>query len=309
MNLLFYFLITAGGLLYFAKRLTISGECLGERLGLDSTLIGALLLASITSLPELVTSGASAYIGNEAMAVANIFGSNIFNLSIIFFVDIFILKKCHVIGSVDRESSLKMLKGLIAAILLFILGFWINYPIGRVSIITPLIFTVCIMFFQGEEGGAKECENKSLKKQLATFIIDAGGVMILAIVLSRIANFMSVTPILGVTLGQTVVGGFFLALTTSLPEFMVSIEAVRRKNYNMAMGNILGSNLFNLATFVLLDLLTSESIYLNLGELKHSMIGGALIMHSILFLGIIFRNRYFSLMMGVTYIYFSYVSL
>lgn len=309
MSLLFYFLITAGGLLYFAKRLTVSGECLGDRLGLDSTLVGAILLASITSLPELITSGASAYIGNESMAVANIFGSNIFNLSIIFFVDIFILRGCHLIGRVERASSLKMLKGLIATILLFISGFWINSTIGRISIITPLVFLVCIMFFQGEEQSPEDCENIDLKKQLFIFIIDAVGVISLAIILSKIANLLSITPIFGFTFGQTLVGGFFLALTTSLPEFMVSIEAIKRKNYNMAMGNILGSNLFNLATFILLDFLTRESIYLNLGELKYSMIGGALAMHSILFLGIILRNRYFSLMIGATYLYFSYASL
>jgi len=307
--LLIYFLLAAGSLLYFAKRLTISGECLGDRLGLDSTLIGAILLASITSLPELITSGASAYMGNESMAVANIFGSNIFNLSIIFFLDIFILKGCHIIGEVDRNSSLNMLKGLIVATVLFIIGFKLNLTILRISVVTPVIFLVCLRFFKGEEGSQEECRNESFTEQLIRFLIDSVGVVVLAIILSKLADRMAVTPVMGITLGQTAVGGFFLALTTSLPEFMVCIEAIKRKNYNIAMGNILGSNLFNLATFILLDLLTKESIYRNLSELKVSIIIGALLMHVILFVGVSIGNRYLSLVMGMTYMYFSYISI
>ena len=86
MMYLLLFVLVAGVMICFAKRLTVSGEELGDALGMEASWVGALLLASITSLPELIIGGGSSLMGNQSMAVSNIFGSNIFNLFITTFI-------------------------------------------------------------------------------------------------------------------------------------------------------------------------------------------------------------------------------
>lgn len=302
---LLLFVVTAGVMIYFAKRLTVSGETLGDALGMEASWVGALLLASITSLPELIIGGGSTLLGNQSMAVANIFGSNIFNLFIIFLMDLFILKKFIFMDEINAKEGINLSKLTLILTAIFMFGLHFkNFTILGQSPFILIILGLYLNFAKGEggEGEKKSVSLKEIKKPLIAFIADSIGVVALGILLSRIADSIAITPIMGVVLGQSIVGALLLAIATSLPELTVSIESVRRGNCEQAMGNILGSNLFNLGTLVVLELLSKGSLFTHIGEFNTSTVVIAFIMQGIFMAGLILKKNKSSIAIGILYV-------
>lgn len=301
---LILFILTSGLMIHFARRLTVSGEGLGEALGLEASWVGVLLLASITSLPELIVGSGAVFMGNHSMAVANIFGSNVFNLFIIFLMDVFILRSFTFTGMVDREEGMKLSGLTVVLTLIFIGGFFMKDMtlVGQSPFILA-IFGLYVSFLKKSSvaGEKKKVTFEEIKKPLKVFTLDSVGVVLLGLGLSKLADIIAVTPILGIVLGQSVVGALLLAVATSLPELTVSIESVRRGNCQQAMGNILGSNLFNMSTLLVLDVFTKGSLMSYLGDFSVSTVYICLIMHGILFGGLYFSKRSISPVVGILY--------
>lgn len=305
MMYLLLFVLVAGVMIYFAKRLTVSGEELGDGLGMEASWVGALLLASITSLPELIIGGGSSLMGNQSMAVSNIFGSNIFNLFIVFLMDIFILRNFIFMGEIDEEEGINLSKLTLVLTAIFMGGFLLKELnlLGQSPFIL-IILAVYLKFLKGEGGSGekkKKVSYEEIRKPLKVFILDSIGVVGLGIVLSKIADIIAVTPIMGHVLGQSIVGALLLAIATSLPELTVSIESVRRGNCQQAMGNILGSNLFNLGTLFVLEILSGGSLYTHLAEFNISLPMVAFLMQAVFMGGLYLQKRRSSLVMGVIY--------
>lgn len=266
---LILFFITAYFMVYFAKRLTNSGEKLGSSMGLDASWVGILLLASVTSLPELITGISSTLMGNHSMAVSNVFGSNVFNIFIIFIIDIVVLKKFVFISKISLKESLPLIKLSLIMTGLFLVGFFFrDILIFGQSLFIILIFITYIFYIKNNKGNDKGSdynkEGKSIKNELKDFAIDSTGVLILGVILAIISDSLSKISILGITLGENIVGVLLLAISTSLPELIVSIESIKNGNFRQSLGNILGSNVFNLSTLFVIDLFTKGSFYKNL---------------------------------------------
>ena len=303
-NLILFCLI-AGMMICFARRLTVSGERLGDVLGMEASWVGALLLASITSLPELIVGMSSVYLGNHSMAVSNIFGSNIFNVYIIFLMDIFILKRLIFMERIDAGEGRKLSKLALTLTGLFMGGYLMKdlQLFGQ----SPFILGIILLYLrfiksEGGQGGRERKSFSEVRGPLKSFLIDSTGVVVLGIALSRVADALSVTPIMGWVMGQSIVGGVLLAVSTSLPELIVSIESVRRGGFQQAMGNILGSNLFNLGTLFILDLFTKGSLFTYLGDFNITLPLMDIAMQGIFITGICFRRREVSLLMGAVYV-------
>lgn len=301
---LLLFVLVAGVMVYFAKRLTVSGEDLGDALGMEASWVGALLLASITSLPELIIGGGSSLMGNQSMAVSNIFGSNIFNLFIVFLMDLFILKKFIFIGEIDEDEGISLSKLTLFLTLIFASGFLLKdlNVLGQ----SPFILLVLGLYLkflkdEGGQGERKKVEFAEIKAPLKVFVLDSIGVVVLGIALSKISDVIAVTPIMGHVLGQSIVGALLLAIATSLPELTVCIESVRRGNCQQAMGNILGSNLFNLGTLFVLEILSKGSLYGHLDKFNVSLILVAFIMQAVLVAGLSLQKKRSSIIMGIIY--------
>ncbi|GLI54539.1 sodium:calcium antiporter [Propionigenium maris DSM 9537] len=304
MTVLILFFLIAGMMICFARRLTVSGERLGDVLGMEASWVGALLLASITSLPELIVGVSSVFLGNHSMAVSNIFGSNIFNVFIIFLMDIFILRRFIFMSSIDGDEGRKLSKLSLVLIVLFLGG----YLMRDVSVLgqSPFILGIILLYlrFIRSEGGQGSRERRPFSEimgPLKSFLLDSTGVVVLGIALSRVADTLSITPIMGWVLGQSLVGGLLLAVSTSLPELIVSIESVRRGGFQQAMGNILGSNLFNLGTLFILDIFTKGSLFSHLGDFNTALPLMDIAMQVIFITGICFRRKEASLLMGAVY--------
>lgn len=304
MLILILFCLIAGMMICFARRLTASGERLGDVLGMEASWVGALLLASITSLPELIVGISSVFLGNHSMAVSNIFGSNIFNVFIIFLVDIFILRKFIFMSRIDGGEGRKLSKLSLILIGLFLVGYLMKdlNLLGQ----SPFILGIILLYLrfirsEGGQGGRERRPSSEIVGPLKSFLLDSAGVVVLGIALSKVADTLSITPIMGWVLGQSIVGGLLLAVSTSLPELIVSIESVRRGGFQQAMGNILGSNLFNLGTLFILDIFSRGSLFNYLGDFNMTLPLMDIAMQGLFIAGICFRRREASLLMGAIY--------
>ncbi len=305
MLMLILFCLIAGMMICFARRLTVSGERLGDVLGMEASWVGALLLASITSLPELIVGISSVFLGNHSMAVSNIFGSNIFNVFIIFLMDIFILRSFVFMSRVDGGEGRKLSKLALILIGLFLGGYMMKdlNLMGQ----SPFILGIILLYLgfirsEGGQGGRERRPFSEIRGPLKSFLLDSAGVVILGIALSKVADTLSTTPIMGWVLGQSIVGGLLLAVSTSLPELIVSIESVRRGGFQQAMGNILGSNLFNLGTLFILDIFSRGSLFNYLGDFNMTLPLMDITMQLIFIGGILFGRKEVSLLMGAVYV-------
>lgn len=252
------FFICTGIIFYSGTRLAKYGDIIAEKTGLGRTWVGLVILASVTSLPELSTGiGAATYAGVPNIAVGDVLGSCVFNLLILALLDI-----------VHREQPIKtrahhghMLAASFSILLIAMAGVCITAGkpvliigwIGLYSLIIIVIYSVAMktvytyakrelkQFF---DGMAQELKYEAVptKQALAIYAINAAAVIAAAVSLPKIGESLAVTT----GLGQTFIGNIFIAVSTSLPEVVVSLAAVKMGAIDLAIGNLLGSNLFNI---------------------------------------------------------------
>ena len=298
------FLILAFIIIKAGKTLSICGDKLGDILGLEKSWVGIIMLASITSLPELITSTASTLIGNPQMAVSNIFGSNLFNVFIIFILDVFFIKKSFS-SSIGLKNYISCFSSIILT-LIFFLGFVFgNISLGSISLISIFIFIVYLLsmkiiyrlecssdFIDPIEENPEDDIKMTPEQVKRGFVLSALVVVATGMALSHVADSIANTPIMGISLGESFVGVILLALATSLPELTVSVQAVRINSYNMAAGNIMGSNIFNVAIIFVVDFFYREgNLYETLGEFH--LISGifSILILLTLMIGMLFKTK------------------
>ena len=215
------------------------------RFHIPSLIIGLTIVAMGTSLPECAVSITASLEGNNALAVANAIGSNIFNLMVVcglsaLFVPIVVQK-----DTLKREFPFS----IFCAVLLMILGF-IGMELGRIDgLVLLALFVVYLVYMIVS---AKKAMNtyesgEEIKVipmwQSALYIV--GG----AIAIKYGGDFVvESASTIALTLGmsQNLVGLTIVALGTSLPELVTSIVAARKGEVDMALGNVIGSNVFNI---------------------------------------------------------------
>ncbi|MEE1251421.1 MAG: calcium/sodium antiporter [Lachnospiraceae bacterium] len=223
-----------------------------KRLRVPSLIIGMTIVAMGTSLPECAVSVTASITNNNALAISNAVGSNIFNLMVV-------CGFCALFTPLAvQENTLKrdFPFSIIVAGVLLVLGFF-GMSLGRVDgIILLVVFVIFILMMiksaknarnkdviiESEE--AKEAAEKILPVwKCILFII--GGAVAIAIGGDMVVNGAS-TIAAGFGLSQTLIGLTIVAMGTSLPELVTSIVAARKDEVDMALGNVIGSNIFNI---------------------------------------------------------------
>ena len=259
------FLLTIGAILYAGVHLTRYGDMVAEKLGISSSLVGFILLAIITSLPELVTSlAATIFQGAPNLAIGNVAGSNLFNLTIIAVMDLF-LKTGVVFTEADRGHIRVGWWGMVlmAIALVEVVGGF-NLPIWHVGVPSILIFLIYLIGIRAvfrverhlhreqsdEEKRSLSYEHISPGKVYGGFLLFAAIIVVGGTLLSWTGD--QIAQITG--WGRTFVGSLFLAAATSLPELVVSLSALRLGLAGMAFGNVLGSNMANMLIIFFADL-------------------------------------------------------
>lgn len=262
------FIICAALIILAGSLVSKYGDVIAEKTGLGRAWIGAILIAGITSLPELA-SGVSAvtWLKVPNLAAGAVMGSCLFNLMLIAVMDLAyqpgrVLAKAQDVHILSGGLGVLLL-GLVAMEVL--IGPPLNgvgvLGIGLVSIVIAILYAIGGKMIAGLEKErmsevlakeAKEEDYAHISKQRAffVFIASAVAVIILGVWLSSIGDRLSTTT----GLSRSFVGNLFLAVSTSLPEIAASLAAVRLGAIDLAIGNVLGSNLFNILLLSIYDL-------------------------------------------------------
>ena len=215
-----------------------AAEKIGLSLGISPFIIGVTIVAFGTSLPELATSIASVYSGESEIVAGNVVGSNIANILLVLGLTAFVGKSSIKLDFNVWEIDMPMLIG--SAILLFF-ALWDM----KLDYIEAIVFLIALAaFLINSVKGSKE-ENLEKTKVRTNDIVKLiiGGIMVCVgakYTIFGIEKIAEITEIAPEFFSLT-----FIALGTSLPEVVVSIAAGRRGKHAIAVGNVLGSNIFN----------------------------------------------------------------
>lgn len=256
------FILCAGVIVWCGALLSKYGDIIAEKAGLGRAWIGLVLMATVTSLPELVNGISSVTLADVPdIALGDVMGSCIYNLSLIAVIDVFhrpgpILGRgggAHVLSS----GFGVMLISLSAASIL-LSG---NFPgVFHVGFYTPAIIFIYLVSIRTIYLFERERIAEFVEETRYDHITGGQAALRYALNAAVIIAAATALPFLGerlalVTgLGTSFVGGAFIGLTTSLPELVISIAAVRIGAADLAMANLLGSNLFNILVVAVDDL-------------------------------------------------------
>lgn len=248
-------------------KLSRYGDKIAEKSGMSRGWVGLILLASVTSLPELVTGVSAVTVANVPdIAVGDIMGSCVFNLLIIVLLD-FLYRKESVYTRARQGNVLSAGYGIA---LIGFAGFNLllyrdgTFPsLGHVGLYTPVIMLMYLLAMRSlyhyeREKLSEYVEDRvelhpdlSLKQAIQGYVIAAVAVVAAGIWLPFIAKDLAAA----MAWEQSFVGTLFVAAVTSAPEVVVTVAALRMGAVDLAIGNLFGSNLFNIAILAIDDLL------------------------------------------------------
>lgn len=288
-------------LIYFAGvRATKSADIIAEKKHLTQAFMGAIFVSMITSFPELFTGISSAAVVKSAdMGIGEIIGSCIFNFTIIAAIEIF-FRKSNLYSNkgveINRQTFLPFsFSFLLMAILTLSINLNTNVTIFHVDIFSILIFGfylfsawILIKERKSDKEEEEKYKDKDFKKELITFIISSlviiGVGLYLPIVGKKIAIQMGWS--------DAFVGVIFLSLITSFPELIVSIGAAKIGATDMILGNIAGSNMFNIAVIFFIDIFYFKGSVINDSSPKYITVGIiAMIMNFIIIFAIARKSK------------------
>ena len=241
--------ITGLCILYFGGETLLRGAvALASRFGLSSLAIGLTVVAFGTSAPELAVSLNAALNNASDIALGNVIGSNIANLGLILGLSA-VISPLLVQAKIIRLDALIML----ASVLLFAV-FLLDNQIGRLEGIilsTGLLAYIAFTFIQArkEPEVIQEEFLQGVPKTRGRLTIDLGLVILglgLLILGGKLLVLAAVTIALQLGMSEAVIGLTIVALGTSLPELTATLVAARRGYGDIAIGNIIGSNIFNM---------------------------------------------------------------
>ena len=205
-------------------------------------IIAGTLVAFGTSAPELFVSGIASYSGNPGAAIGNILGSNIANVFLALGIAAIIINISPPKNAFQIDIKILAASSIILIILLFNISL-VYWWVGLILILSLFIYIFYIIKFSDvnnvEENNK---QNLSLSKALIFFFIGLIGVSLGAKLLTE--GSIDLARYFGIR--ETIVGLGVLAFGTSLPEVVTSIIAAIKKENNIAIGNIVGSNIFNI---------------------------------------------------------------
>jgi cation:H+ antiporter len=274
-------------IIFFAgKRVAKYGDAIAEKTGLGGLWIGVTLVAIATSLPEIFTGvGSTIFVNAPDLTVGNLFGANSYNLLNISLLD-FLNKGSPLLSSVSigqlLTAGLSLIPLLIASI-----GIFLSIRLPQLSFMNISLYSILILiayliamrtifrFERNQQQIMRELKKEEeillkyndipLKKACILYVLFAimiaGAGIWLAYIGEELARLLS--------LGQNFIGSLFLGFATTLPEITVSIAALRIGAKELAVANMLGSNLFNMSIIFLNDVLYRRAPIFNVLSQQH----------------------------------------
>ena len=275
------FLFFAAIVVIAAVKLAEYGDVIAVRTKLGGLFVGTIFLAAATSLPELIASISSFQLGEPNLAAGNFFGSNMVNVVLLALIDLIIfrvplLRKVAVSHAVTAALTTVLMTVAVFAILSDM-----NITIGWVgldSILLIVMYFVGIWLIQRENNGpsSSPAPTMAVAPGFPTLKVGILGFAFATLVLLMAVPqlVLSSTEIAVITgLGTGFVGVALLSVVTSLPELVAAIAAIRIGAYDMAVGNLFGSSVFNMLALGLSDFFYTDGNFLADIDPAFAMVG------------------------------------
>ena len=234
-----------------ANGLTDGAAAVAKRFKISDLVIGLTIVAFGTSAPELVISAMAAMGGSAEMAIGNVVGSNIFNVLMIIGVTALVMPIQVGQGTLSKEIPLVVLASFALAFMAN--DVWLDG--GNANVISRIDGLVLLAFFliflrytfAIAHNGGDEAEGEKIKEMpiwKSTLFILGGLAGLIYGGQLFVDGASGIASSLGVS--ESIIGLTIVALGTSLPELATSVTAALKKNSGIAIGNVIGSNLFNI---------------------------------------------------------------
>lgn len=261
-----------GLLTYGADRLVAGSSAIALRTGVSPLLIGLTIVAIATSSPELLVSLVAAFQGSSAIAVGNVIGSNIANIGLV-------LGTAALIFPVRGDESVTRRElPLMVLIMLFLTALMYNQMITRYEGIALSLLLLAFLMYQirvaqaqmsaFEETVQEVLQHQTVPMWLAIFYVVLGTACLYVGSEAFLKGAIQFGQLLGIS--EAVIGLTIVSVGTSLPELATTLAAALKKQTDMALGNIVGSNIFNVLavlgiTGAIMPLEAGSVSYLDLG--------------------------------------------
>jgi cation:H+ antiporter len=302
------FALSAAVIVFAGAKLTRHGNRIADETGLGGLWIGVVLMASATSLPEILTGMSAARMNEPDLAAGDLIGSNMANMLILGIVDLLHRQK-RLWQQAAAEHALS------AGLAIFLTGlaafFVLNErdvklgPMGLFSSLLLLLYVLGMrLVFRQENLKRRQREQeKVIEKQAADEPRRAGsrgalrragigfGASTLALVVASPVLAGSARAIVEQSgVSATFIGTSLMGITTSLPELVTAIAAVRLGAFDLAVGNLFGSNAFNMAAFFFVDLAFGRGSVFTAASQANAMAAlWSILLMSLALMGIIYR--------------------
>lgn len=289
---------------YAGYYLSRYGDIIAEKSGVSASWIGLILLATATSLPELVTGIASVTIAAAPnIAAGDVLGSTVFNLAILVMVDAMYRRETLY----SRAAQGHILSAALGAILIAFTGFSLlldqagmSPSFGHVGIYSPFILLVYLVAMRAVysyerrplsefvEASAERYPGVTLRDALKGYAWSALAVVLAGSWLPFVAKDIAVT----MGWEQSFVGTLMVAAVTSAPEAAVTISALRIGALDIAIATLLGSNLFDIIILAVDDVLYVQGPLFAHVDASHAMTAfTAVMMSALVIVGLVFRPQ------------------
>ena len=268
-----FFLLIAFSTVIASIKLSYYADALSKQTKIGTAFIGGLLVASITSIPEFVTSISAVILDNPTLSFGDIVGSNMFNVFVLSVYNIYFFKN-NVFKNASKRHLIECIILLIDYIFI-ILGtysIFINY----ISIILFIMYVFYMVYVLLSNNNEEDIDIKEEKYIILKFTLTAITLIILSIFLTYQANKISIDyP----NFSSSSIGAILLGITTSLPEVVTTFELIKLNNYNMAISNMLGSNIFNFLVLSFSDIFIKVNHIFEYSDIYslYYLLGGILI--------------------------------
>jgi cation:H+ antiporter len=302
------FLASAVVIVYAGAKLSHYGDQIATLTGLGGLWIGVVLMAGATSLPEVFTTVSAALIDSPDLAAGDLFGAGMTNMLTLALIDLFHRqKKVWQQAALDHALSAGLamfLTGFAAFFVLF--GLDVKHAgvgLGSMLLVIFYILGMRVIFRQesvrrrlreyeavveavADEEAKRATKREGLRKASIGFATATAGLLVAAPFLASAAN--QIAELSGVT--ATFIGTSIVAITTSLPELVTAFAAVRIGAFDLAVGNLFGSNAFNMGAFFFVDVAYGSGPLFNAVSDAHALTAlWSIMLMSLALMGIIYR--------------------
>jgi len=283
-----FFLVLAVLTAFVSIKLSYYGDVLSKQTKISTAFVGGLLIAAITSLPEFVTSISAVILDNPSLSFGDILGSNMFNIFALSIYNLLFFKRF-----IFSNSKSTFLYECVILLIEYI------FILLNLRILTTIVLFILYFLYAFKVSKSENKEEKIDKKEkhpLIKFIIIGIILIILSILLTLQADKLThIYP----HISSSTIGAILLGITTSLPEVVSTFALIKYNNYDMAIANILGSNIFNFLVLSISDLFNDNSIY-NMVDINSKMyLYGGIIVTIILLVSLIKKNKIISIMLSI----------